>query len=79
MLARPAPPPLLPAGSPQLPRALAVGRQQDATLARSLSAIDSLPMALESAAEAELASLIDALIDPHEPQLRLPSPASSDS
>ena len=36
-------------------------------------------MALESAAEAELASLIDALIDPHEPQLRLPSPASSDS
>ena len=35
-------------------------------------------MALESAAEAELASLIDALIDPHEPQLRLPSPASSD-
>ena len=36
-------------------------------------------MALESAAEAELASLIDALIDPHEPPLRLPSPASSDS
>jgi len=36
-------------------------------------------MALESAAEAELASLIDALIDPNEPQLRLPSPASSDS
>ena len=34
-------------------------------------------MALESAAEAELASLIDALIDPHEPQLRLPSPWSA--